>query len=114
MGTICAAHHLEDRRASPEAANRMLGTGGSYMHRWLLGMSLVAAISVGALCGAREASASKPFTPLVKMKCTKCHTTPKGSEKDLTDCGKAAQEYLTKQGYKKGEWDKIKGFTYDK
>jgi hypothetical protein len=93
----------------------MMGTGGFLMHRWLLGSTLLAAITVGVFCGgAREASASKPFTPLVKMKCTKCHTTPKGSDKDLTDCGKAAQEYLQKQGYKKGEWDKIKGFTYDK
>jgi hypothetical protein len=85
------------------------------MHRWLLGGTLVAAMTAGVLCGGvREANASKPFTPLVKMKCTKCHTTPKGSDKDLTDCGKAAQEYLKKQDYKKGEWDKIKGFAYDK
>jgi hypothetical protein len=85
------------------------------MHRWLLGGTLLAAMTAGVLCGGlREASASKPFTPVVKMKCAKCHTTPAGSEKDLTDVGKAAQEYLKRQGYKKGEWDKIRGFKNDK
>jgi hypothetical protein len=85
------------------------------MKRWLLGGMLVVAMSMGVLSGGvREASASKPFTPLVKIKCTVCHTTPKGSEKDLTECGKEAQAYLKKQNYKKGEWDKIKGFACSK
>ena len=67
MGTICAAHHLEDRRASPQAGSRMLGTGGFYMHRWLLGMSLVAAISVGALCEAARIEMTYPVCEVLDV-----------------------------------------------
>jgi hypothetical protein len=84
------------------------------MNRWIVASALVAAMAAGVVGGLPEAQASKPFTPLVKMKCAICHTTPKGSDKDLTEAGKASQEYLKKQDYKKGEWEKIKGFTWAK
>jgi len=83
------------------------------MNRWIVAGALVTVMAAGVLAAAPEAQASKPFTPLVKMKCAVCHTTPKGSDKDLTEAGKASQEYLKKQNYKKGEWEKIKGFTWN-
>jgi hypothetical protein len=79
-----------------------------------VGSGTLLLVLAGSIVGGRTAEASKPFTPLTKMKCAKCHTTPKGSDKDLTEAGKASQEYLKKQNYKKGEWDKIKGFTWEK
>jgi hypothetical protein len=84
------------------------------MNRWITALAVVAVMAVGVVGGAPDAQASKPFTPLVKMKCAVCHTTPKGSDKDLTEAGKASQEYLKKQNYKKGEWEKIKGFAWTK
>jgi hypothetical protein len=84
------------------------------MKRWFVAGGVLVGMLAGVVGSLPEASASKQFTPITKMKCVKCHTTPKGSEKDLTDAGKASLEYLKKQDYKRGEWEKIRGFTWDK
>jgi UDP-N-acetylglucosamine pyrophosphorylase len=84
------------------------------MKRWMLAEVLLVAMAVAAFSSVgREARASKQFTPLTKLKCSKCHMNPSGkeTETDLTECGKASQMYLNKQIRTNKEWDKIKGFV---
>lgn len=79
------------------------------MQRKILGGLVLTGFVLGSLAaGMQQAEASKPWTPLTKMACMKCHSskTPKEmSDKDLTDCGKESMEVLKKAGYKRGEND---------
>jgi len=74
------------------------------MRRWITGGLLLAALAGGMVSvGVREAEASKPFTPVTKLACAKCHTSKAEkdmTDKDLNDCGKAAQAALKKGEYK--------------
>ncbi len=67
---------------------------------------LIAAICGGSIVCGSNANASKPFTPVTKLQCAKCHTSPEKkdmSEKDLSDVGKKALETLKKGGYVRGK-----------
>jgi hypothetical protein len=76
------------------------------MYRMILGSVMLAGLVGGALLvPAPKAEASKPFMTVTKMACAKCHTGgTKGTDKDLTACGKECLEHLTKKhGYKRGK-----------
>ncbi len=72
------------------------------MRKYTLGAFALAAVVGSAIISAPQAQASKPFTPVTKLQCEKCHTEKdklKMSEKDLNDSGKKSFEILKKGGY---------------
>jgi hypothetical protein len=86
-------------------------------------------ISVGLLsgilfAGSQKAEASRPYKPVTKLDCDKCHTKGEKAtdDKDLNACGKKSYDLLKKAGYKRttdaGEqkdWARkvLKGFKCD-
>jgi len=74
------------------------------MRRIIVGGFVMAGLlSSALLTGAQRAEASKPFTPVTKLACAKCHTSKAEkdmTDKDLNECGKAAQAELKKGDYK--------------
>jgi len=74
------------------------------MRKITLGALALAGLVGSAFVGMPQARASKPFTPVTKLQCEKCHTSKdkeKMSDKDLTDVGKKSQAVLEKGGYPK-------------
>ncbi len=94
------------------------------MRRIVIGGFVMAGMVAGVLAtGAEKAEASKPYTPVTKLACIKCHTKgAKGDTTDLNACGKKSLDVLKKGGYKttadqgeQKEWAQklLKGFSCD-
>ena len=87
------------------------------MKRMLCSGLLLAGLLGGSLFGgAQKAEASKPYKPVLKLDCKKCHTSAeeaKMTDKDLNACGTKSYDALKKAGYtrtkdvaKQTEWAK--------
>ncbi len=69
------------------------------MRKNLLSFAVVGGVLGGALLPGPAARAYKPFTPVTKMYCERCHDTRGNSWKTLRPVGDRALETLKKGGY---------------
>lgn len=77
------------------------------MRRVMLGgLVITGFLGMSLLGAAPRAQASKPWDKVTKMACAKCHTSEDKkdmSDKDLSKCGKEANEVLKRGNYKRGK-----------
>lgn len=67
------------------------------------GLLLAGLLGVSLFGGAQKAEASKPYKPVLKLDCKKCHNSAeeaKMSDKDLNACGTKSFTALKAAGYK--------------